>query len=225
MDIASINGSTGTTAASTANEATLGREDFLRMLIAQLENQDPLNPQEATEFSSQLAQFSSLEQEIAMRGALDQISAALTNGDKGTAIDLIGRDVVAETSHFERSGGETTLQYELSTASDATVLEIRDRLGALVYSEDLGPRTAGAGRFTWDGTGRSGAPVPNGIYSFEVLASADPAPVAVTPFGEGRVSGADLSSDRPVLRIGDLVVPLDRLREVRNADGVSGAAP
>lgn len=202
------------TAATAPSAASLGQQDFLRMLIAQLENQDPLNPQEATEFSSQLAQFSSLEQEIAMRSSLEQISTALTSGDKSTAIDLIGRDVIAETPFFELKGGETTLRYELAGSSDTSVVEIRDQRGALVHSADLGPRSAGVSDFRWDGTGRSGAPLPNGVYSFEVLSSADLLPVSSTALMGGRITGADVSGGSPVLRIGEVVIPLSSIREV-----------
>lgn len=211
------------TAATAPSAASLGQEDFLRMLIAQLENQDPLNPQEATEFSSQLAQFSSLEQEIAMRSSLDQISAALTGGDKSTAIDLIGRDVIAETPYFERKGGETTLRYELARATDSSVIEIRDGLGALVQSADLGPRSAGISEFRWDGTNRSGIPVPDGVYTFEVVSASDLVPVPSTSLMSGRITGANVSGGSPVLRIGEVVIPLSSIREVGDAateDGV-----
>lgn len=209
-------------AAPAPNAASLGQEDFLRMLIAQLENQDPLNPQEATEFSSQLAQFSSLEQEIAMRSALDQISAALTGGEKSTAIDLIGRDVVAETSQFELAGDHARLQYELAGASESTILEIRDARGALVYSEDLGARASGMGQFVWDGRDRSGIPLRDGVYQFEVLATSELLPVAARTLVQGRVSSADVSGSNPFVRMGELVVPLSNVLEVRDAATTTG---
>lgn len=212
--------SNATSAASTG--ASLGQDDFLRMLIAQLENQDPLNPQEATEFSSQLAQFSSLEQEIAMRTSLDRISATLSNGDKGTAIELIGREVIAQTPQFELKGEPTTLRFDLAGATDTTILEIRDSGGTVVHTSNLGANPSGVGEFRWDGLGSTGIPLPNGVYSFEVLGSSDLMPVSATALTQGRITGADVSGGDPALRIGEIVIPLSGVREVRDSSASSG---
>jgi len=224
MQISNVTELNSTADRAEPTAASLGQQDFLRMLIAQLENQDPLNPQEATEFSAQLAQFSSLEQEIAMRTSLEQISTAIAGGDKSTAINLIGRDVLAESAQFELNGGGATLHYDLAGPSDTTVLEIRDARGALVHSSDLGPGSGGPAEFQWDGAGLSGIPLPSGVYNFEVLAVADLVPVSTTTLIEGRVSGADVSSGIPTLRVGDVVIPLANILEVRGTSDRTGAS-
>lgn len=211
-----IDSATGVSStADAASAASLGREDFLKMLIAQLENQDPLNPQESTEFTAQLAQFSSLEQEIAMRASLENISSALSKGNSGTAIDLIGQDVLAESAQFELDALGTTLQFDLLTGTDATQIAIRDRNGNVVARMDAGALPAGLNSLYWNGQGAGGQALPPGVYSLEIDAQSNFLPVTATPLVSARVSGADVSTDSPTLRLGALVVPLDSIREVR----------
>ena len=222
MEIGTDLGLASATPTRDTGAASLGQEDFLRMLIAQLENQDPLNPQESTEFTAQLATFSSLEQEIAMRETLEDISAALSRGDQGTAIDLIGSNVLAESPAFQLGSQGTTLRFDLPQASASTVLEIRDENGSVVRSIDVGGRPAGVSEIAWDGANRAGQQLPAGVYQLDVVATnSDLAGIPATPLVVDRVTGADLSSRDPFLYLGDLVVPMDGVREVRSASGTS----
>ncbi len=197
-----------------AAEAGLGQQDFLRMLIAQLENQDPLNPQESTEFTAQLAQFSSLEQEIAMRDSLDSIRAALGRADSVTAIGMIGQEVLAEGDQFELGSDGATLKFELAGASDSTQLKVVDADGNTVASIEAGPLSPGLHGFVWDGTGSNQQPLPPGVYQLTVAASHEERPIGATPLVAGRVSGADVSGQTPMLILGDMIVPLSSVREV-----------
>ena len=197
-----------------AAEASLGQEDFLRMLIAQLENQDPLNPQESTEFTAQLAQFSSLEQEIAMRDSLDSIRAALGRTDSVTAIGMIGQEVLAEGDQFQLGGDGALLQFELAGNSDATQLSVVNASGHTVASLEGGPLSQGLHGYAWNGTGNDGRALPPGVYGLFVTASYEDAPIDATPLVTGRVSGADVSGQTPMLQLGDVVLPLSAVREV-----------
>lgn len=195
--------------------ASLGREDFLKLLIAQLENQDPLNPQDSTEFTAQLAQFSSLEQEIAMRTSLEQITSLLDRGNVGTAIDLIGQNVLAESPHFRLTdGADANLHFDLATATDSTQIAIRDARGAVVARLDLGARNAGLGTVAWNGRNTAGVRLAPGVYSTEIDATLDLEGVGATSLISGVVSGADVSTSRPTLRLGEIVIPMSGVREV-----------
>jgi flagellar basal-body rod modification protein FlgD len=207
--------------ATDASAAALGRQDFLKMLIAQLENQDPLNPQESTEFTAQLAQFSSLEQQIAMRDSLGSINDAMKRADSVTAIGMIGQEVLAESEQFELGeSGVAPLLFELDSATTDTVIAIRDASGSEIARIDLGALPAGLNQYDWNGsTGPNTPPAEAGTYSLSVEATArnerdQPIPVEATSLISGRVEGADVTGHAPMLLLGNLILPLSEVREV-----------
>ncbi len=203
-----------TGAATDAAAAALGREDFLRMLIAQLEHQDPLNPQDSTEFTAQLAQFSSLEQQIAMRDSLGSIRAALSRTDSVTAIGMIGQRVLADGGQFELTSGGASLEFELSQPADSVELRVVDQSGSTVATIDAGNRPAGLNNFSWPGLRSNGQPHDPGVYELVVAASAAGEPVEASPVVSGTVSGADVTGSTPMLLLGNLLLPLSNVREV-----------
>jgi flagellar basal-body rod modification protein FlgD len=213
MDIASLT-STATTpsAAPAAGTQDLGRDEFLRMLIAQLENQDPLNPQDATEFTAQLAQFSSLDQLFGMRASLDALSKVQSASQALSAASLIGRRVTAETSRVEipASGAPPELSFEVDTATSVLGAELRDANGAVVARLGATDLAAGRTQLSWSALG--GVP-PAGVYT-----------LAATPAGgfsaprvlvDARVTGATFASGAPTLLLGSVAIPVSQVRQVR----------
>jgi len=207
---------TGTSATVKRNDA-LGQTEFLSLLVAQLQNQDPLNPLDSADFSAQLAQFSSLEQ-------LMQINQRLTElgEDDGTApsfdpVGLLGRDVTANGDAVAVSGGDASvLEYTLAESGSVSV-EVRSASGTVVSSADLG--MIGAGTHTIDLDDVSAlANLADGDYRLSVtVKSGDAQPAKVTTRIVGTVTGVDLTSNPPTVRIGDLEIPLGDVREVRAA--------
>ncbi len=220
-----ITGSSETQAAQAeakASAATLGREDFLRMLIAQLENQDPLNPQDATEFTAQLAQFSSLEQLLSMRESLDDVvesQAGVSTAIQGLASSsLIGREVVARAERFEigADGSPTSLPaLELHSAATSATLLVRNSQGATLRVLDLGPLRQGFQRIPE--ALLTGSGLAPGVYGFEVSALSGSESVEATRFAVGRVSGAIPTAADPLVQIGGVVVPYSDVSEIREA--------
>jgi len=206
-------------AEAASSTQALGRDEFLQMLIAQLENQDPLNPQDATEFTAQLAQFSSLEQLISIESSIDGLveSQALTQR-LGTA-GLIGRDVVAAASQLPVSADGPIAQpsFLLSGNTSSTNVIISDANGLPVRTFALGAKGQGEHSVDWDGRDGAGNPVPPGIYRFDVSAFAGEATVETVSFIRGRVTGTVPSGSDPLLLLGDLAVPLSRVEEVSEA--------
>ena len=157
--------------ASLTGGASLGKNDFLKLLVAQLEHQDPLSPQEGQEFAAQLAQFSSLEQLTNINGNLEASQAydlALSNS---SMVNLIGKTVDAPGNSFELGEGETeTLRFSLSEeASDVTV-SVYDSTGTIVSNFGIGAHSAGLQEFVWNGKDGKGSQLPAGIYSFSITA-------------------------------------------------------
>ncbi len=194
---------------------SLGREDFLAMLIAQLENQDPLDPQDATEFTAQLAQFSSLDQLISMRTSIDALAAAQTSSQSLAAVSLIGREALVASSEFSVSPNPDQplpkLFLEAGAPTEVQGIEILDASGRVVSRSDSIGRVP-AGRSALDWSVFSSIPAP-GQYSVRVT----PAPGAASPstLVQARITGATLEGASPVLLVERAEVPLDALVEVR----------
>ncbi|MFH2065738.1 MAG: flagellar hook assembly protein FlgD [Pseudomonadota bacterium] len=195
---------TGHTEEVAEKKDPLGREAFLTMLVAQLRHQDPLNPMEGTDFTAQLAQFSSLEQQFSTNKSLEAILDALATKTQENLIDFIGKEVVGESNSISISkGNATTGYYTIDDAADVSIA-IYDSKGSLMQNIYAGQKDSGTHKIDWDGKNLEGGPVPDGAYTFEILALSDiggyvEAKTAV----EGKVTGVTYEHDIPYLQIGE----------------------
>ena len=212
MNTVSALNPTAASAAATAakTENTLGQDEFLTLLVAQLQNQDPLNPTDATEFTAQLAQYSQLEQLFNLNDAMDGLSAAQTSSQKVSALSLINKEVVVEDTHFPFDGAPTRIGYRVDGPATDISLQIRNSAGATVATLNASDTTPGEHFLTWNGLDQNGAPLPADTYQLAVTAksaSAD-ATVLVAPLVRTIVTGVDLSGSEPlvVTRTGEFLV-------------------
>lgn len=213
--------STGTTQATTASNQ-LGKDDFLRLLVTQLQNQDPLNPLQGTEFVSQLAQFSSLEQLTNINGALEQnlqASQAMTQSiGNSLAATLVGKEVRASANGLQYDGTSTvSLGYTLPADVSSVDVKIYNQAGALVRTIDGLGGNAGDNSFTWDGKNDVGQSLGAGAYTFTVEAK-DEAGNAVTasPYMVGKVSSIRFRSDGTYFVIDGTEIPISDVLEITN---------
>lgn len=136
----------------TKTTQTLGKMDFLKMLIAQLKNQDPLNPMSGTDFATQLAQFSSLEQLYNLNESLHTLSSYQWNQVNIQAANLIGKEVLAYGGNsFEAEGKPVDISFNLSGDSRTVKVSIFNSKGTLVDSITLQDQHAGVATVTWHG--------------------------------------------------------------------------
>lgn len=150
----------------------LGRDAFLRLLIAQLENQDPTNPQENGEFVAQLAQFSQLEESQKMSIAFELFSSTFQSTQHLQATSLVGRAVHVESSYTQLGESEAiSVMAQFDDAVQAASLHVYDQAGTLVDSFELGPQEEGRREFIWTGYDGQDERFPPGVYHFEVTAS------------------------------------------------------
>lgn len=209
---ASDNG--GTSIVTGKQKDVVDQAEFMKLLVAQLANQDPLNPLDSANFSAQLAQFSSLEQ-------LTQINKKLTDQAEDPigrfeAVGFIGREVTGPSLGIAvEKGVATTLDYTLDRAGDVQA-KIVDRTGKQVANVVLGAQGAGAHAF--DLSKVPGAPkLDDGEYAV-VLTQANPAGGAATTiktFVTGRVTGADLTGKTPVLLLGSRRLTLADVTQIK----------
>lgn len=150
----------------------LGKNEFLQLLVAQLNNQDPLAPQENGEFIAQLAQFSTVEGIEKMNSSMEAMVNGFQSSQALQASSLVGRTVVVEMDKamVDTQGGFTG-QLALPNASGAVTVNIYDEAGSVVSTINLGSLDRGLHDFSWDGTDASGNTLPSGVYRFEAQAS------------------------------------------------------
>jgi flagellar hook assembly protein FlgD len=182
----------------------LGREAFLTMLVAQLQHQDPLNPMEGTDFTSQLAQFSSLEQQFTTNDALEAIRNALEVKDGENLIDYIGKNVEGSTNTLVLQNGSVSGgSYSLEGDAEV-VIAIYDSDGIQVRSLYGGQKEPGTYQVNWDGKDNSGSDIFDGTYSYEVIAVNDQGGVVSTTTSiEGLVNGVIAKDGKQYLQLDD----------------------
>nr|WP_321533217.1 flagellar hook assembly protein FlgD [uncultured Desulfuromonas sp.] len=200
-------GSTNSTSSSNAQLSSalstganaMGKEDFLTLMVEQLKNQDPMNPSDATEFTAQLAQFSSLEQLFNVNDNLESMGNTSAEVQRLSALALIGTDVVTASSEFEYSGGEVLFGYELDAPATEGSLYIRNQDGSTVATYSLTDLDTGRHYLGWDGTDDNGKPLPDGKYTLGISAFDGDDAVASTAMIRSRVVGVDLVEGADVL--------------------------
>ncbi|MCL6622012.1 MAG: flagellar hook assembly protein FlgD [Syntrophobacterales bacterium] len=177
--------SVSTTAADTATRAaagqftlpakTLGKEDFLKLLVTQLRFQDPMAPEDPKDFVAQLAQFSSLEQQLNANtnlvavGKVVQHLADSLGMSRGVA--LLGKTVRGVGNALTISGGRgVSASYQLPQDARQVTVAIFDASGKTIRTLELGSQAAGLRQFTWDGKDSQGKTVADGSYSYQVRA-------------------------------------------------------
>ncbi len=201
-------------AGSTVQGATLGKDDFLKLLVTQLRNQDPLSPMDPEQFAAQLAQFSTVEQLTQLNSTADTQTQALnmatTMSKTAFSAALIGRQITAVGNQVNvPASGQASVRVEVGGAGGQGTLRVLDKSGKEVAKKDLG--LIGAGRQDID----LPEGLPPGDYTYEVKVTAADKPVAVTPYTRGVVDGVRFdSSNGIVLRIGNIDVPLDSVEEI-----------
>jgi len=175
---------------STIQSETLDKDDFLSLLITQLQNQDPLNPTDSVEFTAQLAQFSSLEQLANVNENLKQLQNFQASINNSQAVALIGKEITAKGNSIHLSDGQPVdCSFNLETDAAVVVVTIYDHTGEYIKTIESQNLAAGEHTLPWDGTDKDGNQVLGGDYTFEILAAdVNGKPLYVTPFFNGTVN-------------------------------------
>lgn len=196
----------GTTATANANVqaavSELGSDVFLRLLVTQLQSQDPTNPVQNEDFVAQLAQFTTLEQTTSTNKLLEQLIGQDTQRTQLDLVNLIGRTVVTEGDTVSLGkDGEATLAYALSGTASSVSIEVIGPNNEVVRTlSSTAPETPGVHQVQWDGMDASGDRVPEGVYQFRV--KAEDVNKQVVPnftFARERVMNIMFGSENPVV--------------------------
>lgn len=194
---------TGTSSAKSTKDAVMGKQDFLTLLVAQLQNQDPLNPDNPTEFTAQLAQFSSLEQLFSLNKSMEGLVTANADSDRFSTLNTIGKDVTYYSSSFNYSGNPMKIGYQLDgEASEVTLLlQQNGTTVATIKGEEL---QSGNHFLTWNGLLANGQKAPLGNYKIVLQAkSATEDSIGAAPLIRSEVTGVDLGAEDGTVLITD----------------------
>ncbi len=208
---------------TTQDDSVMGKNDFLKLLVAQLKHQDPLNPSESTEFTAQLAQFSSLEKLQNIEATLNGFEVYQSTLNNIQSSGFIGKTVTATGSMFNVTGGNPDpIRFDLANDADSVYIQIYDNYGGFVTDLPAGARPAGEQQVAWNGRDANGTAVADGAYTFTVMAmNADGAIVSSNSYTTGVVTGIDYKTGATNLLINDREVPISsviRIEETRNPD-------
>jgi flagellar basal-body rod modification protein FlgD len=146
-------------------------DTFLKLLVAQLKNQDPLNPIDGTQFTAQIAQFSSLEQQINGNNYLKQILEQRDFGEQTLANSYLGKEVLGPGNLFSKLGTSAQVGYEVGAGANAVTVEIIDNQTGVVVRTINGNTAEGTKALTWDGKNDNGVAVADGSFTLRVRAT------------------------------------------------------
>jgi flagellar basal-body rod modification protein FlgD len=196
----SSSSSATSTATKKSSEQTLGQDAFLHLLVTQLKNQNPLDPQDNTAFVAQLAQFSSLEGIQSLNSTVTSLATNLQSSQALQASALVGRSVSVEGNKATfTQGGYVQGTVELPESTANMQLNIYNNSNQLVFTRDLGPQEAGEMPFAWDGSAADGTKLPSGIYRFEALARDGNKSNALTTYMGANVNSVTIGANQAVI--------------------------
>lgn len=159
-----VNSNSANSAAAAAASTALNEQDFLQLMTAQIQAQDPLNPISNNEFFSQIAQFSTVSGINQLNSAFSTLSSQLSSSQSLQAANLIGQEVMVKGSQAQLTSSGMFGAVDVPASGDVTV-QIKDSSGALVGTLDLGTQSAGNVPFSWNGKDDSGNALPTGTYT------------------------------------------------------------
>lgn len=203
----------------TSGSADMNRQDFLLLLTTQLSQQDPLNPMDNQQFVAQLSQMASLERLENMSGAMQQLAMAQSANTSAQVVSFIGRDIIADSNAVNVKDGQPAHVFGVDVPRDAAEVQVtvKDKDGKVVRTMNVGACSKGRTEVSWDGMDDNGAPVKDGEYTFEVVATDDKnETVQASTYTTRKVVGVTYENGFPRLLLesgGD--VGLGQVREIK----------
>lgn len=216
MDLTALSAITSTASVASTDQSDLiqSYDQFLQILTAQLQNQSPLEPMDANEFTNQLVQFSSVEQAIKTNDSLESLIALSASNEATSLVGYLGQNITAEGAATTLQNGAATWQLSASDYASDTQVTIRNAAGSIVYTDE-GTLEPGETNYVWDGTTNDGGTAPDGLYGITVAArDGDGNVVDVSTAISGQVTGVDFKTFPSALLVGDTRVPITSLTAV-----------
>ena len=211
---ASLNASSSSSA-KTASTAADTQNRFLKLLVTQMKNQDPLNPMDNAQVTSQMAQLSTVTGIDKLNATLQALSDSMTSNQSLQAASMIGHGVLVAGKNVDLASGTGIGGFELTQAADSARVSIYDKSGALVRSIDLGAQPAGIAKWQWDGKDNAGVDMAAGGYTFTVNATQAGNSIAANNLQFGIVSSVTQNAQGVALGVGNLEgIAMSQVKEI-----------
>jgi flagellar basal-body rod modification protein FlgD len=194
----------------------LGKDEFLKLMMAQLAHQDPTAPSDSNAFVAQLAQFTSLEQMQNVNTSLQSLLVGQASQNNSGAVNLVGKDITYQTTQLTLGQGETpTASAKLGAAATDITATITDADGKVVRQMKLGGHDAGVLEFEWDGRDQSNNTAKPGKYTVSISAKDSKGNVVdVEQRATGRVTGVSFEKGYPEVILGDQHLKMSDIVEI-----------
>jgi flagellar basal-body rod modification protein FlgD len=207
----SVNG----TAQKTTSATTDAQDRFLKLLTTQLKNQDPLNPMDNAQMTSQLAQISTVDGIEKLNATLKQLLSSSVDSEALQAAALVGHQVIIAGNGMNLTDAGAVGGVELAANADQVVVTIKDANGLVMNTMNLGKLDAGVHNFVWDGKTDAGVQAANGNYSISVAATQGENKVTATALQLAGVQNINRSSQGVSLNLGALgLVTLNDIKQI-----------
>ncbi|PLX37729.1 MAG: flagellar biosynthesis protein FlgD [Hyphomicrobiales bacterium] len=210
MTVSAISSSTATATTTSSSALELSSSDFLELMLEQLQNQNPLDPTDTSEYMNQMVSYASYDQLSEITSSLDQITSSLNAFMSTSSLSYISSTVEAEGDTSMLSDGSASWNYSLNRTAAATTITVSDTDGNTVWTGS-GETSSGDHGFTWDGTDSNGDTVADGAYTISVAAvDAAGTKVSTSTSVVGKVTGIGTDdSGTTTLLMGDVEIAFD----------------
>lgn len=195
----------------------MDKDAFMKLMIAQMKNQDPMNPMQSHELAAQLAQFSSVEQLQNVNKTLTEMQAGQKPTETFQALNFIGKSVMGDSAKFVRMKGDRDhdFNFTLPTEAKEVAIKVRNANGETVRNVDLKDLKKGENSYSWNGQDERGQTVPTGEYQFLIEATNSAGgKLAVRTDFEGMITGVNFNADGPVLLVGNQSIKLKDVKKI-----------
>ncbi|HET9107164.1 MAG TPA: FlgD immunoglobulin-like domain containing protein [Steroidobacteraceae bacterium] len=186
-----VSGASGSSGPSAMPQIT--QSDFLSLIIAQMQNQDPTQPANPNQFVNELASLSEVSGINNMNSSMNNLSSTMQSSQLLTGTGLIGRGVLAPaTTAALAAGGSVNGAVQAPPGAGSVIIQVTDASGALVKTLQVPAQSSGLTSFSWDGTTNSGAAAPSGTYTFAAAAMSGGSPVSLPPYLQSTVQSVTI---------------------------------
>ncbi len=208
---------TNVSVGSVKNSKSLGKNEFLKLLITQLENQNPLKPMDNTQFISQMAQFTSLEQTTNLANSFDNFEKDFSSTMQLQAASLVGKEVSAYSNELNVISGKSGTMSFILPKKAMTYVKIFDSKGNVIDIKKLGWIDGGKHSYVWSATNSNGVPVPDGTYTYEVDAiQEDGTQVQLEGVKSGKVSKVKFENGKIYVTVNGVDYSLSNITSISN---------
>lgn len=200
---------------SVKNSSQLGKDAFLNLLVTQLKNQNPLKPMDNTQFVSQMAQFSALEQTTNLANSFNEFEKTFSSSLQLQAASLMGKKISVQTNDLDVISGKSgTMSFNLPQES-MTYVKIFDSNGKVVDEENLGWLKPGSHTYEWSATNSNGVKVPDGTYTYQLEGvQRDGSHVQLSGVKGGIVEGVKFEDGQIYLTVNGTDYPLSKITQI-----------